>query len=198
MRPSTVTNTQILVGLRDPEDHAIWSEYVNRYRPMIVAYCRRVGLPAADAEDIAQDALMTFAVSFREGKYDRGRGRLRAWLFGIVHNVLQRWFRARGRRAEVQPIAEETDELARIPDADRLAELWEEEWQQAVVRTCLDAVRAEVGQQTFRAFELFALEGRPAAAVAAELGTTDNAVFLAKHRVLRRMRELRPQLEKDW
>lgn len=198
MRPSTVTNTQILVGLRDPEDHAIWSEYVNRYRPMIVAYCRRVGLPAADAEDVAQDALMTFAVSFREGKYDRDRGRLRAWLFGIVHNVLQRWFRTRGRRAEVQPIASETDVLARIPDEDRLAELWEEEWQQAVVRNCMDAVRAEVGPQTFRAFELFALEGRPAADVAAELGTTDNAVFLAKRRVLRRMRELRPQLEKDW
>jgi DNA-directed RNA polymerase specialized sigma24 family protein len=56
-------------------------------------------------------------------------------------------------------------------------------------------VRAEVESNTIRAFELFALHGRPAAEVAGELGLSRNAVFIAKHRVMKRVLELRRQFE---
>jgi RNA polymerase sigma-70 factor (ECF subfamily) len=42
---------------------------------------------------------------------------------------------------------------------------------------------------TWEAFRRFALEGIPAAQVAAELGLTVNAVTLAKSRVLKRLRK---------
>lgn len=199
MRALTNTSTALLEGLRDAHNQTVWSDYVGRYRPLIVAYCRRLGLPASDAEDVAQDALWTFAASYRDGKYDRERGRLRAWLFGIVKNVMLRWRRRAGdRRVEHAPELDggaSGDALAQFADDDRL---WEDEWRKAILRRCLEEVRAEVEAKTFRAFELFAVEGWPAARVAAELETTENAVFIAKHRVLRRVQAMLPQLERDF
>ena len=50
-------------------------------------------------------------------------------------------------------------------------------------------VRKEFTSSAWKAFQCLALEGKPAAEVAAEMGTTPNAVLLAKSRVLRRLRE---------
>ena len=47
----------------------------------------------------------------------------------------------------------------------------------------------EFAPSTWQAFQRLAVDGRPAAEVAAELGTTVNAVLLAKSRVLRRLRQ---------
>jgi RNA polymerase sigma-70 factor (ECF subfamily) len=200
MQRQTATSTALLEGLKDHENRTIWAQYVDRYRPLIVAFCARLGLAEADAEDVAQEALIAFARRYREGRYDPARGRLRAWLYGIANAELLRWRRAHGRRLEVQIAASDsaTDLFAAQPDADRLSALWEEEWRKAVVRQCIAEVRDEVGERTFAAFELFACEGWPARRVAEKLGTSESAVFVAKHRVLRRMRELHPRLEEVW
>jgi len=198
MQPHTATSTAILEGLRDRDNRTVWEAYVGRYRPLLIGYCKKLGLTGTDADDVAQEALLAFAKRYREGAYDRERGRLRAWLFGIVRNALADWRRQRPAR-DVQPATEGTTGFfARIPDGDRLADLWEEEWRKAVVRQCMEAVSSEVEPTTYRAFELFACQGWSAAQVAEHLGITTNAVFLAKHRVLRRMRTLHPSMDELW
>ena len=199
MHLRTTTSTALLEGLKDAANQTVWAEYVGRYRPLLVAWCRRVGLPHSDAEDVAQDALLEFAASYRAGRYDPDRGRLRGWLYGIAHNTLRRWRHYKGRRA--MPLAAAgggSDALAQVADEDRLGALWEEEWRRAILRRCLEDVAQDVAAQTMAAFQLFACQGLPAASVAARLGITENAVFIAKHRVLRRMREVQAQLDETW
>lgn len=194
LRSASVTSTTLLEGLRDADNHTVWRQWVERYRPLAVGYARRVGVPEAEAEDVAQTALLEFARAYREGKYDRERGRLRAWLFGIVHNQVRAW----RRRLPPERPADATagaELLAAVPDGTDPEALWEEEWRRAVLRHCLEAIRREVRPETARAFELFALQGLPAAEVALRLGTTPNAVFVAKRRILGRMRELLPLVE---
>jgi RNA polymerase sigma-70 factor (ECF subfamily) len=179
--PSITTNTTLLAGLADGADQATWRAFVARYRPVLVRHARRSGCPETDAEDVAQQTLAEFARCFREGKFRRDRGRLRDWLFGIARHQLRRWARGRGaHRGAPRP---ESDE-----GADRAA--FDEECERALLAECLEAVRAQVEPATYQAFELFAVRGVPAAAVAEQLGTTENAVFLAKRRVLTRLREL--------
>lgn len=190
---SLVTSTTLLDGLLDREDHAAWQRWVDRYRPLVVSYARRSGVPAAEVEDVAQTVLLEFARSYREGKYQRDRGRLRSWLFGIASNQV----RSHRRRAlqpgrKVADATEGAELLADVAAADDPEALWEEEWRRAVLRQCLDQIRTEVQPTTMRAFELFALDGRPARAVAEELDLTPNAVFVAKRRILRRIEELLP------
>lgn len=192
--PLTMTGTSLLEGLRDPNNRTVWREYVDRYRPFIVRYLRGVGLSPEDAEDLAQSSLLAFSESYRAGKYERQRGRLRSWLYGIVKNELRSHYRSRGRHPDPAPL--EVEESARAgldgrSDED-LDERWERECQAAVLRCCLRQIRTEVSETTYRAFELFALGDRSAEEAARTIGTTASKVYEAKRRVLARLRELEP------
>jgi RNA polymerase sigma-70 factor (ECF subfamily) len=199
LRLSTVTSTLLLEGLRTAHNQTIWQQYVDRYRPVLIAHARRVGVSAADAEDVAQESLAAFCQAYRAGKYEREKGRLRDWFFGIARNQLRNWCRRRGER-EIRVVGpgEESAILRGIPGEDMWAQAWEQEWRDAVLRQCLEEVRGEVDAKTFSAFELFASQGLPAQQVAERLGMSANAVFIAKHRVLRRIRELLPEMEAIW
>ena len=184
---ATVTSTTLLEGLRDPANETVWEQWVDRYRPLVVRTARRVGVPDPDAEDVAQNALLAFALAYREGRYERSRGRLRSWLFGIVRNQVSRWRERRVHRPEEEEIGE-------VEVDGELEGVWEEEWRAAVLRQCFAALRPEFQESTLEAFDRFVLRGEPARSVAAELGLSENAVFGAKRRVLRRLRELEPMM----
>ena len=189
-----ITTTVLLENLRNAED-AAWEEFVGRFRAPIVRFACGLGLAAEEAEDVAQEALMDFVKAYRGGQYDREKGRLSAWLFGIAH---RRVCNARRREAgRPQPLKgpDRTAFWANLPDEHVARRTWDTSWERAVIEHCLQQVRLEVEPRTTRAFELFAIEGRPAAAVADELGMSRNAVFIAKHRVMKRILELREQME---
>ena len=104
------------------------------------------------------------------------------------------------RRREVQVVGDsrQTDFFARIEDGDEMEQLWDQQWRDAVLRQCMAEVRNEVDAQSVEAFELFARQGWPAQKVADHLGMTANAVFLVKHRILKRIREFMPRMEEIW
>jgi len=196
----TVTSTELLEGLRNPANEAVWQQYVDRYRPLIERAGVGYGLSRADAEEVAQRSLIDFAKAYGEGSYQRDRGRLRDWLFGIVRNRVRGDRRANAReRARVagdQTAGE--DLLASAQASDELEALWEEEWRAEIMRQCTDLVRAEVQPRTYEAFRRYALESEPAEDVARSLEIDLEAVYDAKRRVLRRMRELQPVLEETF
>jgi RNA polymerase sigma-70 factor (ECF subfamily) len=199
--PSFTTSTDLLRRLGDPRDEAVWHEYVGRYRPLLLSYARRLRFAAEDAEDLAQITLAEFCRTLREGKYERARGRLRSWLFGIAQRLVRKQ-RDRLRREpvplDVAVDARERAAAERADDHEDLEEIWEQEWRESVLRACLDQVRREVSATTYDAFRLFVREARPARDVAEELGVSENAVFGAKRRVLGRIRALLPEIEECW
>ena len=195
----TVTSTHLLNGLRDPENRTVWQEFVSRYRPLIESYARRLGMNETDAQDAAQQSLIAFCTSYQDGKYHRETGRLRHWLFGIARNQINN-ARKKGRRRELQIGANsgETDFFERVEDDAHLEEIWEQEWRDAVLRQCLEEVRQTVEPKSVEAFELFARKGWSAQQVADHLGMTPNAVFIAKHRIMKQIKELLPRMEAEW
>lgn len=191
-RPLSLTGTTLLEGLQEPGNEDVWEAFVRRYRPLLVATLRKAGVAEEDAEDVAQVTLLEFARAYRGGQYRRERGRLRAWLFGILRNQLRGWQRREGgRRPALRQSAAELLLEGQQGD-DALGHLWEQEWRQGVLRAVLEQVRAEVAPERWRAFELFVLEERGAAQAAELLGTTPAFVYASKRRVLERVRALRP------
>ncbi|HRX86153.1 MAG TPA: sigma-70 family RNA polymerase sigma factor [Phycisphaerae bacterium] len=196
---NTVTSTSLLAGLQDHANRTVWQQFAARYQPMLVRYGRRLGLSDADAEDAAQQTLIAFSQSYREGKYDPLKGRLRVWLFGIARNQVRNLQRKVGRQEQqVVEESQQTGFFARLPDDDRFEQIWEEEWRDAVLRQCLTEVAREFDDRTVQAFELFAWRGQSAQEVADQLGMSPNAVFIAKHRVMKRIRALLPAMEEIW
>src|SRR4029453_12334468 len=95
---NTVTNTLLLAGLKDNKNDAVWSDFFARYQPMLLAFARKLGMSDEDAKNAAQEALMAFVSAYREGAYDRKKGRLRTWLYGIAsHKVRDMQRKRRGR-----------------------------------------------------------------------------------------------------
>lgn len=188
---SFVTTTRMLEALADRSNHAAWEAFVQRYRPVVVGYARKLGVSAADHEDVAQQVLAEFARGLAAGSYQRGKGRLRAWLFGIARNQVRLWRRQHAARHSSLP-------EQGVESDDAIAEaLWEREWQDHILRRSMEALKAVVTPQTLEAFAMFAIEGVPAEVVAQQLGMTPNAVFGAKRRVLEKLREFGEQIQQD-
>ena len=89
-----VTTTLLLDRLGDGDD-AAWAQLSESFRPPVTRFVRKLGVPADACDDVTQDALLTFLDAFRRGRYDRDKGRLGAWLFGIAAQAVRR----HGRRA---------------------------------------------------------------------------------------------------
>lgn len=193
-----LTTTTVLDRLRDANDQSAWSGFVERFRAPITGFGRKLGLSLADAEDMAQETLVAFLESYRKNSFVRARGRLAHYLFGIAHNkTLLARRRLAGHEAQVRGGGDGTTFWSALPDSAGAEEIWEEEWQQATLRQCLEQVQTEVSPQTFESFRLVVFEQKTPGAVAEQLGISRNAVFIAKHRIATRLRELRSAIEQD-
>ena len=128
-QPSTdlATNTELLAQLRTASGEVAWQRFSERYRPMLTAFARQAGLKSDAAEDVAQQTLLAFYEALRAGKYERDKGRLRSWLYGIARNTLRNWRREHGRDAAAANAAGQTEWLANVEDEDRLSKLWDAE-----------------------------------------------------------------------
>ena len=191
-----ITTSTIIDQLRDFENHGAWDRFMVRFRTPLINFAVRSGLKPLDAEDVAQNTLLAFAKAFRDGKYDPAKGRLRDWLFGIAFRQLGDMRRRLAKHENREAAAEATSFFANLPDEQEATRSWNDEWTRAVLRDCLDQARREMEPTTLQAFELFALAKQPATEVAEQLGMTRNAVFIAKHRVLKRLRELQVSYER--
>ncbi len=193
-----LTSTDLLIGMRDVGNDRIWSTFSARYRPMLVSFGIHLGLCGNDAEDAAQETLVTFAQAYGEGKYNPEKGSLRNWLFGIAKHKIRDINRRKPPETELPQGSNPTGWLEAHPDDHSLSEIWEAQWRRAVLQECLNRVRQEVQPSTLRIFEMCVLEGWAVENVATELNMTKDTVYKARSRVLTRLRNLRDQLNVDW
>lgn len=189
------TTTALLEGLHDSAADAVWREFDARYRPIIFAFARKLGMGPEDAADVAQETLTTFVEQYRAGKYDRSRGRLRSWIIGIARYRVADVNRGKARRREWRG---ESAIVGLPDDDDRLSEIWEDQCRRAILSRALQALRenTKTDPRTIRAYELVAMEQRPVAEVAKELGMTPQDVITAKHRCLKRIQRSRDELRR--
>lgn len=183
------TRASLLVRLRDPGDEPAWSEFIDLYGALVYNYARKQGLQDADAADLGQEVLRAVAASVGRLEYDPARGAFRNWLFTIVRRKLSDWRAAQRRRPWVsgEPDSRRVLEQVQAPPAEAD---WEAEWQDRVFAWACGQVRKDVTDSTWLAFWWTAMDALPTQDVAAALGLTTAAVYLARHRVMNRLREL--------
>jgi RNA polymerase sigma-70 factor (ECF subfamily) len=189
-----LTTSTILQDLGDFSNQVAWRQFAERFRSPIVRFARKLGLSDADAEEVAQETLVAFAAAYRDGRYDRSKGRLSRWLFGIAYRQIRNAQRRVARRAGVEAPPDRSSFWADVPDKEASTH-WDEQWEQALLDLCLQRVRQEVEPATMQAFELVMQANRSPADVAHELGVPVKTIYNAKYTVLTRVRELCAALE---
>ena len=190
-----VTTTQVLEDLRGSNDTIAWISFRDHFYPVIFNFARKLGLSETDAEDAAQEVMLTFVRAFRDGKYSKEKGRLSNWLFGIARRVI---LNLRGHKPLEHLVADKTTGTSfwdLIKDDYSLTQNWENQWRQMVLIRCLEQVQQQFEPKVYRAFDLYALSNVPVAEVAQQLKISSNAVYIAKSRVLSKLRQLERQFE---
>ena len=183
------TRRSLIVKLRDPADTEAWGEFVAIYEPLIYRLARRKGLQDADARDLCQEVFRTVAQAIGRWDLDPARGSFRGWLSRIARNLLVNFLTRRPYRLRGSGSTSVQDLLEAQPAADPSATaLFEAEYRRRLFRWAAEDVRGEFAPTTWQAFWRSAVEGRPPADVARELGLSVGAVYIARSRVLARLR----------
>lgn len=177
------TPASLLQQLREPQPQQAWSRFVQLYTPLLFHWARRLGLRDADAADLVQDVLTLLVRKLPEFTYDRNKS-FRAWLRTVTQNC----WRNRCRRVELPHDAKVTN-LDELPGREELDLLSETEYRQWLVGRALELMQTEFQPSTWKACWECVVSGRSAAAVSAELGISVGAVYMAKSRVLSRLRQ---------
>lgn len=183
------TSLSLLNRLRRAPESESWNRLVELYTPLIRTWLRKYDVQASDADDLVQEVLL--AVSKDINRFDHGGqpGAFRGWLKAILVNRLRGFWRSRARRPHARGDADIDQRLAQLDDpASEMSQIWNRQHDQFVLRQLLELVEPHFSPSTWRAFYLVALKNQRADLVADELKISVNAVFIAKSRVLSRLR----------
>ncbi|MDB5307118.1 MAG: sigma-70 family polymerase sigma factor [Gemmataceae bacterium] len=185
--PSTATSS-LLGGVRG-NDRAAWERLVDAFYPLAYGWCRRAGLRPEDAADVCQEVFRYVAAGIAGFRRDRPGDTFRGWLRRITERRIIDHRRSRRRQPEAVGGSDALEQLLGVPDGGD-ADPPDHGSVSGALDPILDSVRGEFEHRTWQAFWRTTVDGQPVAAVAAELGVTGNAVYLARSRVLARLRQI--------
>jgi RNA polymerase sigma-70 factor, ECF subfamily len=169
-------------------DSSAWKRLVALYTPLVFYWSTRGGLQPADAEEICQDVFLAVARKIHSFRHDRAGDTFRGWLRTIMRNKIKDHVAPPGGRGAGGSDAQ--GQLLQLPATapDEPGEDEQAEEMGIVYRRAVELIEEEFEPNTRRAFWLV-VAGRPTADVAAELHMSRGAVYIAKSRVLKRLRD---------
>lgn len=190
MAEAPQTRVTLLTRLKDGGDTQAWREFVHLYGPVVYGFARKRGLQDADAADLMQEVLRSVARNAEKMEYDPTRGTFRGWLYTVTRNKIYNFLSGQKNKAKASGDSGAQERLDSVPS--RLPEEdpdWDIEYQRRMSAKAMERVEGEFQKNTWKAFMGTAVQGRSAAEVGSELKMTAGAVYVAKSRVLARLRE---------
>jgi RNA polymerase sigma-70 factor (ECF subfamily) len=176
------TPVSLLERVRKRADQAAWRQFVDLYTPLLCQWGRRAGLQEADLADVVQDVFTTLLKVLPEFEYDPQKS-FRAWLKTVLLNRCRKLAAARRETVGMGP--EEDFPAPEFPDP-----LSDVEYRSLLLANALRVVQASFEPLTWQSAYACLIEHKKASSVAGELGISRNSVYLAKARVLKKLREL--------
>ncbi len=146
---------------------------------MVYAFCRSSRLQASDAADVTQNVLMRVAKAIQRFQYDRTKGLFRDWLARIVSNEIRR-YAVKNHQMSMDPL--DIDRAKSPQDA------WNEHFHEHILQVALARTKPHFNEQTWQIFELHWIQQSAPDAVAHQLGVSIDKVYVARCRVLKRLR----------
>jgi RNA polymerase sigma-70 factor (ECF subfamily) len=196
MADTPPTRASLLVRLRDPRDGEAWSQFVDLYAPLVFSWARGRGLQDADAADLTQEVLRATAAALPKHGYDPAKGAFRGWLYTVTRNKLNTFLTRQGRAIRGSGDSEMQQRLEEIESPED-EQRWQHEYHSRLINWAGEQVRGEFSAKTWRAFWMTAVEGKSGDEAADELSMSVGAVYVARSRVVARLRAVVRQALED-
>ena len=183
------TNHSLLVRACNGDETA-WGQLTELYRPLIVSWLGRYALAHHDAEDLTQEILLNVVKHLSDFSPSGRRGAFRCWLRTITINRTRDFWKAGNHRLPTsqRDSAEEMSRQLEDPES-ALSRQWDQEHDEFVVRRLVEMMEREFAPGTIQAFRRTVLDGVSAEQASSELNMSKGAVYIAKSRVLQRLRQ---------
>ncbi len=184
------TRPSLILRLRDNRDAEAWQEFVAIYEPLVYRLARGKGLQDADAHELVQDVMLAVSQAVENWVPDPAQGMFRHWLFRIARNLIINFL----TRKKYRPLGTGDSRIAemlaqqRDPACEESA-VFDLEFRREVFRWAAGQVRGQVRETTWNAFWQSTVDDRPMEAVADDLAMTVGSVYIARSRVMARLRE---------
>jgi len=198
------TRRSLVARLKNCDDQTSWREFVNAYGRFLHSVAVRAGLTEQEAQDAVQETIISVARTMPSFKYNPSVCSFKTWLRHLAHKRIADQFRKRlpagGRASSGLPEpSSQTTPIERVPDPRSLdlESVWNIEWQKHIFEAALKRVKGKSGVEQFQIFDLYVLKEWPVKQVASALGVTATQVYLAKHRVMRMIRQEAKRLERE-
>lgn len=179
------TRLSLLLRLGDLADNQAWSEFLAIYQPLVFRLAVRQGLQDADAHDLVQTLFARVAKKASNWQADPSVGSFRGWLAITSRNLVIDHFRKQQR----QPGYISDSQLHNL-SADSIDQDFDLQQRRQLFQWAASRCRSEFTTKTWDAFWLTAIENKAVAEVASLLSISTGAVYIAKSRVLARIRSL--------
>lgn len=196
MNESPATRASLLVRLRDGKDGDAWREFARLYAPLVYGFARKRGLQDADAADLMQDVLRSVSTAAQRLEYEPNRGTFRGWLFTVTRNKVFNFLESRSRRVVASGDSRVQERLEQHADGSLSAD-WEGDYRRTLAARAMERVKGEFQTPTWQAFLQTAIEGKAPAEVSRAVGLSVGAIYVAKSRVIARLRQEIESMEGD-
>lgn len=184
------TSLTLLARLQQADDTEAWQRLNELYQPLLRVWLKKYGVQSSDADDLAQEVLLTVSKNMCSFDHNGRTGAFRSWLRTILVNRLRLFWRSRDRRPPTLGGSSIEERIAQFEDpASAMSQLWNRQHDLHVLNRLLALSRPKFSSETWEVFTRVAIKGERADLVAAETGISLNAVFIAKSRVLSKLRE---------
>lgn len=188
MDSSPQTRFSLIEKIKNPHDAEAWSEFAEIYYPLVIRMCRQKGLQHADATDVAQEVLGRVARAVKTYRQDQPGSTFRGWLYRITRNLTIDFFRKQKRDPLAKVAHREELNTIQEPTANESRD-FNLAFRKQMFSVVAAIVQQQVQPQTWLAFWKTEVEHQDVAAVANELSMTTGAVYVARSRVIARLRQ---------
>ena len=183
------TRNSLLMRLRGHRDEEAWSEFASLYQPVIYSMARRRGLQDADAREIVQEVLLRVSSAIERFE-PQGQGSFRGWLSTITRNETVGRLR---RLATGREVIDGSGVRRRLDEATvsegALMDEFTHDHRQHLFRVAAAEIRKRTSEVNWNLFWMTAVEGKPVGQVAAEFQLDPAAVYVARCRIIKRIRQ---------
>jgi len=177
------TSVSLLQKLRhEAPGNEVWVRFVHLYTPLLFYWARKLGMRDSDAADLVQDVFAILVQKLPSFEYDDQKG-FRNWLRTVLLNKWRNHLRATAR------MVSDNGDLGMLPDRADPDAFTEAEYREHLLSHALEFMRNQFPPKTWKACWEHVVMDRPAAEVAAELNISVGTVYVAKSRVVSRLRK---------
>lgn len=179
--------TSTLLSRAKAGERKAWERLVDLYGPLVFYWCQKKGLSPENANDVSQEVFLAVSRKLADYQHETFRG----WLRKITHHkIIDFW-----KKERRQPVADGGSnnhqvilEIPAPPDEPSRDDQWEEE--QFFGLSLMQAISSEFSPRDLQIFRRLILNDRTAAEVAEEMKISTNIIYLARSRILQRLREI--------